>query len=188
MPTIGETLQESRKKKGVSQETAARALKIKIDRLRDLEEGRYDQFAAHVYVRSFLRHYAEYLGLDSNALVQQFLDENPAPPIKPVFEITEEQRSRSPVQRHVPSPSTSFFLTTTGKTVILTALLILILVGTCMWWIINNMDTTQPTPPAEAPKPRPPVEAVEPSGNSFGIPSSPASGTNAPPAEPHHGQ
>ena len=64
MPSIGEILREARKKKAISEEAAAKALKIKIERLRDLEENRYDHFAAQIYVRSFLRHYADYLGLE----------------------------------------------------------------------------------------------------------------------------
>ena len=145
MSSIGEILREARKKKGISEEVAAKALKMKLERVRDLEENRYEQFSAHVYIRSFLRHYTEYLGMDSGPIIQRFLEEYPAPESKPVFEITEEQRANSPVQRHLPAQASPFFLTTTGKTVLTTAVLILVVAISSTWWIMKNPIHSQST-------------------------------------------
>jgi cytoskeletal protein RodZ len=134
MSSIGELLQEARKKKGLSEEAIGKVLRVKIQRLRDLEANKYDDFPAHLYARSFLKHYAEYLGLDSAPILERFNVENPPPERGPVFEITEEQRSSSassatsihrfPTQQH-----SSFPLTPTGKAIVLTTLLIIGLVG-----------------------------------------------------------
>jgi cytoskeleton protein RodZ len=141
MPSIGETLREARSKKGVSLEIAARTLKMKVERLKEIEENRYDGFAAHVYVRSFVRHYAEYLGLDGAAIVQQFNQDNPQPKSKPIFEITEEQRAHSPLQRHVPVSSTGDSLTATGKTVLVAVLVIFFLAIASTWWATRAGQT-----------------------------------------------
>ncbi len=138
MPSIGETLREARSQKGVSLEIAARTLKMKVERLKEIEENRYDGFAAHVYVRSFVRHYAEYLGLDGAAITQQFNRDNPPPKSKPIFEITEEQRAHSPLQRHVPVSNTGDSLTPTGKTVLVAILVIFFLAIVSTWWAMHS--------------------------------------------------
>jgi cytoskeletal protein RodZ len=161
MATIGETLREARNKKGASEAIAAKAVKIKLERLRDLEEDRYDTFPAQVYVRSFLRQYADYLGLDGAAILQRFTEENTPPEQKPVFEITEEQRNHSthsPIQKHVPiQPKRSAF-TQTGITVLVAIPVIIgILIG-CAWLIMNSQppetpSITEPTPPPSSETP-----------------------------------
>lgn len=193
-PSIGEIFRETRKKKGISEETAAKILKIKVERLRDLEDNCYDQFSAHVYARSFVRHYSEYLGLDAADLLQRFIQENPPPPPKPIFEITENQRNQSPVQRHVPAQN-SVMLTATGRTVLIAGLLIILLVAGSMWWIARHQTPVSPTP-ADAPfNPPPPTEASDPipdsssQGDQAPTPDAPATiappvlSTNLPPAD-----
>lgn len=141
MPTIGETLREARIKKGVSEEVAARAAKIRADRLRDLELDRYDQFAAHLYARGFLRLYAEYLGLDAADLVKRFSDEHPAPPPKPIFEITEEQRARSSILGRSAPSTGGDSLTSTGKVVLSAAGVIFLLLLAAGFWAMRGAAT-----------------------------------------------
>lgn len=143
MPTIGETLREARLKKGVSEEVAARAAKIRADRLRDLEQDRYDQFAAHLYARGFLRLYAEYLGLDAAELVKRFTDEHPAPPQKPIFEITEEQRARSPILGRSIPVTGGDSLTSTGKIVLSAAGAIFLLLLAAGFWAMRGATPTR---------------------------------------------
>lgn len=205
MATIGETLREARNKKGVSEAIAAKAVKMKIERLRDLEEDRYDSFPAQVYVRSFLRHYADYLGLDSAHILQRFTEENSPPEQKPIFEITEEQRSRSthsPLQKHVPiQPKRSSF-TSTGITVLIAIPLIIGILMSCVW-IIKNSHPLQPSathsplikdpPPKENLIEPPALELATPSSEHknqlIAPPSTPAlSLTNYPLTNPHPAQ
>ncbi len=180
MASIGETLREARKKKGISDEVASKALRIKLDRLRDLEEDRYDQFPAHVYVRSFLRHYADYLGIDSAPLIQQFSEQVPQPEPKAIFDITEDQRARSPVQRHVSVPTTAApSLSSTGRTVLIAALAVIGVAAVCGYWIMKMPPTPAPLPPpspevssALAAPETPPSDSAEPlSQPSMALPS-----------------
>ncbi|MCC7519712.1 MAG: helix-turn-helix domain-containing protein [Verrucomicrobiae bacterium] len=143
MPTIGETLKEARVRKGVTEEVAARASKMKLERLRDLEQDRYDQFSAHIYARSFLRLYAEYLGLETEDLLKRFAEEHPPPPSKPVFEITEEQRARSAfLGRPIPTVGADA-LTPTGKIVLGAAAVIFVLILIAGFWAMR--ETPAPT-------------------------------------------
>ncbi len=173
MASIGETLREARKKKGISEEAASKALRIKLDRLQDLEEDRYDQFPALVYVRSFLRHYADYLGIDGAPLLQQFSEHVPQPEQKAVFEITEDQRARSPMQRHVSASNSATPLTSTGRTVVIATLAVLAVAGACAYWIMKM-------PPPAALNPSAP-ESSNPATNS--APASSSSDVWQPPAQ-----
>jgi cytoskeleton protein RodZ len=73
MESIGDLLREARHSKKAMLEDAARATKIKIEILEKLEAGAFDQLAAPAYTKGFLRLYAGYLGLDSQAIVDAYL-------------------------------------------------------------------------------------------------------------------
>src|SRR6266849_3023836 len=73
MESIGETLREARHNKRASLEDASRATRIKIDILEQLEADEFDRLAAPTYTKGFLRLYAEYLGLDSQSVVDAYL-------------------------------------------------------------------------------------------------------------------
>jgi cytoskeletal protein RodZ len=73
MESIGETLREARHNKKASLEDASRATKIKFEILEQLEADEFDRLAAPAYTKGFLKLYAEYLGLDSHAVVEEYL-------------------------------------------------------------------------------------------------------------------
>ena len=63
MQTIGERLEEARKRKGISIREAAEATKIRGDYLQKFESNQFDLNLAEIYVRGFLRGYAQFLKL-----------------------------------------------------------------------------------------------------------------------------
>jgi cytoskeleton protein RodZ len=67
MPTVSEQLRAAREAQGLTIYQVADVTKIRTDHLRALEEGRYQAFAAPVYVRGFVRTYARVLRLDPEA-------------------------------------------------------------------------------------------------------------------------
>jgi cytoskeletal protein RodZ len=73
MESIGQTLREARHKKTASLEDVARATKIKIEILEKLESDEFDQLAAPMYTKGFIKLYSEYLGLDSQTIVDSYL-------------------------------------------------------------------------------------------------------------------
>ena len=62
--SAGKMLREARLKKDLRFEEAARATKIRPDRLADLENDDYTRFASMAYAKGFLLIYAKYLGVD----------------------------------------------------------------------------------------------------------------------------
>ncbi len=62
--SIGKALREARLQKNLTIEDAARATKIRADRLNELERDEYARFPSLAYARNFLILYAKYLGVD----------------------------------------------------------------------------------------------------------------------------
>ncbi len=72
MQTIGERLEEARKKKGISIREAAEATKIRGDYLQKFEGNQFDIGLTDIYSRGFLRTYANYLKLPADRIVADF--------------------------------------------------------------------------------------------------------------------
>ena len=73
MQTIGERLEEARKRKGVSLREAAEATKIRGEYLQQLESNKFDLDLSELYVRGFLKAYARYLGLPADKILADYL-------------------------------------------------------------------------------------------------------------------
>ncbi len=71
--TIGETLREARQAKRVTLEDAARATKVKVDTLEKLEADDTRNLAAPMYVKGFIKIYADYLGLNGQEVADAYL-------------------------------------------------------------------------------------------------------------------
>ncbi|MDD5132129.1 MAG: helix-turn-helix transcriptional regulator [bacterium] len=69
---IGTTLSEARKQKKVSLKKIAQETKISSRYLQALETETYDIFPAEVYLKGFMRSYAQYLGLDADEIVRAY--------------------------------------------------------------------------------------------------------------------
>ena len=72
MPTIGETLREARMRQRLDIADVERDTKIRAKYLRALENEEFSMLPGPTFVKTFLRTYAELLGLDPHALVEQY--------------------------------------------------------------------------------------------------------------------
>ena len=72
MQTIGERFEDMRKRKGVSIREAAEATKIRGDYLQKFESNQFDIGLSDIYVRGFLRGYAQFLQLPSDRIVNDY--------------------------------------------------------------------------------------------------------------------
>lgn len=89
MPEIGATLREARMRARVDITEVELATKIRAKYLRAMENEEWDLLPGPTFVKSFLRTYAEYLGLDGRLLVDEYkqrhegLPEHEPQPISP---------------------------------------------------------------------------------------------------------
>lgn len=72
MQTIGERLEEARKRKGISIREAAEATKIRSDYLHKFESNQFDINLSEIYVRGFLRVYAQLLKLPADKILNDY--------------------------------------------------------------------------------------------------------------------
>jgi cytoskeleton protein RodZ len=71
-PQIGKALREARTERGIELGEVERVTKIRIKFLRAMEEDRWEALPAPAYARGFLSTYARFLGLDDEALVDEY--------------------------------------------------------------------------------------------------------------------
>jgi len=72
MPDIGSTLREARMRARIDISEVEARTKIRAKYLRAIENEEWDLLPGPVYIKSFLRTYGDYLGLDSRLLVDEF--------------------------------------------------------------------------------------------------------------------
>ncbi len=72
MQTIGERLEEARKRKGISIREAAEITKIRSDYLQKFESNTFELDLPPLYIRGFMRTYARYLDLEPDRIVAEF--------------------------------------------------------------------------------------------------------------------
>lgn len=161
MPGIGDSLRAARQARGLSHEYISQSIKIRPEFLAALENERYSALPGSFYTRNFLRRYAEFLGLDSASLLEQYSQAEAASE-QPAFAVT-PARSRSVSGGHI-SPNLS----------VITGLLLLAAAGLVFAYSIfflprssrqSNVAATVPTPagipavtppsPTSAPPPSP---------------------------------
>ena len=80
MESIGKYLKRARQKKNVSLQDVASQTRIHHSVLESLEAGNFENLPGPMYVKGFLKRYAEYLGLKSAPLIDRYLETHPKSP------------------------------------------------------------------------------------------------------------
>lgn len=81
---IGDALKEARRRAGLDIRTVEERTKIRTRYLRALEAEEWGALPGHAYVKGFLRTYANLLGLDADALVDEYRRTEEGPQASPV--------------------------------------------------------------------------------------------------------
>jgi transcriptional regulator with XRE-family HTH domain len=145
---IGSSLREARQRRGLEVSEAAEATMIRARYLEALESERFEVLPEGPYLRSFLREYAEYLGLDGDILVTEwmlrFAPARPEPP-EPPRRISSASFLSDPRRRHG-----------------LLVFLALVAAAVAVWQLGGSSPTTlrSAAPPVETSKPIAPIAHV----------------------------
>ena len=109
MAEIGSTLRETRIRKKIDITTVESATKIRAKYLRAIENEEWGVLPGPTYVKTFLRTYAQYLGLDAHLLVDEYSARFEEPEELELPAFSREQRIRTRVRRvGPPSRLTAF--------------------------------------------------------------------------------
>jgi cytoskeleton protein RodZ len=99
MAEIGSTLRETRIRKKIDITTVEAATKIRAKYLRAIENEEWSVLPGPTYVKTFLRTYAQYLGLDAHLLVDEFAARFEEPEELELPAFSREQAIRTRVRR-----------------------------------------------------------------------------------------
>src|SRR5437899_9784310 len=99
MADIGSTLRETRIRGKIDITTVEQATKIRAKYLRALENEEWVVLPGPTYVKTFLRTYAQYLGLDPHLLVEEYSARFEEPEELELPAFSRDQRMRTRVQR-----------------------------------------------------------------------------------------
>ncbi|MCC7299785.1 MAG: helix-turn-helix domain-containing protein [Verrucomicrobia bacterium] len=95
MATLGQQLKAAREAKGVSEHDAGAATKILTKMIVAMEADDFSVMAAPTYAKGFIRLYAEYLGLNSEPLIAEYLALHATARMPLVDEDSQLEKSRS---------------------------------------------------------------------------------------------
>lgn len=74
MQSVGEQLRRARLEKNLTLDEVYKQTKIHARVLEALEQDRAHNFLSPLYIKGFLKNYAQYLGLDSQRLLKEYID------------------------------------------------------------------------------------------------------------------
>jgi cytoskeletal protein RodZ len=154
MPGIGDTLREARMRQGLDIADMEAQTKIRAKYLRALENEEFAMLPGSTFVRTFLRTYAEKLGLDPHLLIDEYRaryeprDELEATSIGPPAAARRERRRRP--GPGPPGPGTVVLL------VVVAIVALLLVLGLTGGSDDNSKQSAQTnTAPKKKPKPKP---------------------------------
>jgi cytoskeleton protein RodZ len=154
---IGERLREARMRQKVDIAEVERSTKIRAKYLRALENEEFGLLPGSTFVKTFLRTYAEYLGLDAQLLVEEYRaqheprGEGEIAPLAPQTRRQRERRPRGGGGGGSPGVGTALIVVVA---VILVIFAILGLTGGDTGDESGAGQTTATTPAAKKPKPK----------------------------------
>jgi len=73
-PTVSEILKSAREKQNLSLKKIADDLGFSPRLLKALEEGNFKLFPGEIYIKNFIKHYAEYLQMNGSELLEKYLE------------------------------------------------------------------------------------------------------------------
>jgi len=75
MSSVGEILKNTREAKGITIEQVAEATSIRVLYLEAIENEQFNLVPGEVYLKGFIRNYANYLGLNGPAMVEKYKEQ-----------------------------------------------------------------------------------------------------------------
>ena len=98
MKITGELLKTERLKKNYTVAEVASSLKLSSRIITSIESGSVDELPAKTFIRGFVKSYAQFLKLDSDLILRQFLEEmgstQPLPKVPPPLSPTDQAKSK----------------------------------------------------------------------------------------------
>lgn len=138
MQTVGELLRDEREKKGLLIKEIENAISIRTLYINAIEEGNYKLVPGEVYLKGFIRNYANYLGLNGQEMVDLYrLSQKPTSPITPTIA---PENVDTPVIRSEQPPKNS----NKYDRWLLISLLAVCVAGSACWLLASPKQVAEP--------------------------------------------
>lgn len=142
MMLIGEQLKERRLEKGLTVDDIQVATKLQSRHIQAIERNDFSLIPGNFYVRAFIREYAQAVGLDPHALMDEHRSELPETLSTDTRDFTTLKRSRTRTTVKDKSPFQMLLPT-------IFVLLLLFLIGFIIYEFVLTTDEAEPTSPVE---------------------------------------
>lgn len=162
MQTVGEILRAEREKRGMTVKDVEKGTSIRAFYIQSIEDGNYSVMPGEVYLKGFIRSYANFLNLDSQQLIAMYRkSQEPAPPPPPEADTPEGAPVSSPAaspkvaappntQLPIPERKIGAVGGLDRKWLVIGLLVAAVGVGT--WAIASYTDRPEPSPANPAPQ------------------------------------
>ncbi|WP_020059070.1 helix-turn-helix domain-containing protein [Bacillus sp. 123MFChir2] len=130
MTELGQKLKEARELKGFSIDQLQEVTKIQKRYLISIEEGNLSILPGDFYARAFIKQYAEAVGLNGEAVLEEYRHEIPQSVSQDVPQISTGQKAQETVQRAASSPIADHM-----PKILIT--LLVIAVGVAIWFVFQ---------------------------------------------------
>ncbi|MED4066130.1 helix-turn-helix domain-containing protein [Priestia megaterium] len=131
---LGQRLRQERESKGLSLEDLQKLTKIQKRYLLGIEEGNYEVMPGKFYVRAFIKQYCEAIGLDTDAIFEEYKSDIPSTQTEDVPQQLSRVRSRKEIPQHTKGVSKAYDYL---PTVLVVAGVVV--VGIIIWVIAQNI-------------------------------------------------
>ncbi|SFI24633.1 MULTISPECIES: RodZ domain-containing protein [unclassified Bacillus (in: firmicutes)] len=130
MTELGQKLKEAREMKGFSIDQLQEITKIQKRYLIGIEEGNFSIMPGDFYARAFIKQYAEAVGLNGEATLEEYRHEIPQTASQSVPQVPTGQKAQETVQRAASSPIADHM-----PKILIT--LLVIAVGVAIWFVFR---------------------------------------------------
>ena len=150
---MGSTFRAEREKRGLTIKDIERETSIRAKYLEALEQGKYDVLPSEVYVKGFIRNYADFLHLNAEKLVQEYREEIHGSDVEPIAQTA--PATTSIVNERAPFSSGSDFHERVEKShknqiaVMLVAAVVIAFVGSIYYFFGDDPSAPKPQQTAQ---------------------------------------
>lgn len=148
MQNLSDILRDAREKKGLSVKDVEKGTSIRAIYIQAIDEGNFSILPGEVYLKGFIRNYANFLGLNGQEMVNMYR-QSQTPEVAPPVEQPKNERKRQAAKGG------------SGGKWLLAVVVIFLFAGAA--WIGVSFLNNSPTPSAPPPKPAPQAQSVQPS-------------------------
>ena len=154
---IGDMLRSERERQNLTIQDIAKGTSIRALYIEAIENGDYEQLPGTVYAKGFIRNYANFLKIDADAVVHQFMEENHPEEVAAAEEAKQqlaeaEEANREEVKQKLATGSEyrEHVSSSSNRSNNLLIALIVLLVAGGAYYLFAMEDSNAPKQPAKA--------------------------------------